>query len=250
MERLIRVLALFGAMGVFLSAGQARASGFEVSPVALTFTDKVASGMISVTNRSAEPVRFQVKGLSWAQRPDGEMVFAPSNEIVFFPAMLTLNPNEARNIRVGITIAPAATEKTYRVFVQELPRLTVSAAANGGTVGVLSNMAIPVFLAPASPKVTPALSPLSLQGATVKFALRNSGNVHFRPDNLVLLAKDGKNVVHTMELSTWYVLAGGTREYVATLPPQACAAAKSIEVELKSERGDVKASLPSVTCVP
>lgn len=250
MERLIRLFALMSAIGVFFLAGQARASGFEVSPVALTFTDKVASGMISVTNRSTEPVRFQVKALAWSQKPDGEMVFTPSRDIVFFPAMLTLNPNEARNIRVGITIAPAAVEKTYRVFVQELPRLSLSRADNGSTVGVLSNMAIPVFLAPASPKVTPTLSPIALQGTTVKFVLRNTGTVHFRPDNLVLLAKDGANVLHTAELSTWYVLAGGTREYVATLPPQACVAAKSIEVELKSERGDVKAVLPNVSCVP
>lgn len=250
MKRLYGALALAGVLGVLLAAGQAKASGFEVSPVALTFTDKVASGMISVTNRSPEPVRFQVKALAWSQKPDGQMVFTPSNEIVFFPAMLTLNPNEARNVRVGITVAPGAIEKTYRVFVQELPRLSLSSSDNGSTVGVLSNMAIPVFLAPATPKVTPSLSQPTIEGATVKFSLRNTGNVHFRPDNVVLVAKDGQTVLHTAELSTWYVLAGGTRDYVATLPPQACVAAKSIEVELKSERGNVKAALPNVTCTP
>src|SRR5262245_20832967 len=99
----------------------AHASEFDVSPVTLTLNGQMTSTMLTITNRGSEAVRFHVSAFAWDQRPDGEMVLNPTTDVVFFPAMLTLNPKEARNLRVGTNVKPGAVEKTYRIFVQELP---------------------------------------------------------------------------------------------------------------------------------
>jgi fimbrial chaperone protein len=65
--------------------GTAHASTFDVSPITLTLSAKVPSGMLVVTNRGAEPLRFQVSAFAWDQKPNGEMVLKPTTDVVFFP---------------------------------------------------------------------------------------------------------------------------------------------------------------------
>jgi fimbrial chaperone protein len=236
--------------GLFsFSPRQAQASAFDVSPVTLTLTAQATSGMITVTNRGTEPMRFHVSAFSWQQKGSGEMVLNPTNEVVFFPAMLTLNPKEARNLRVGVNIKPGAVEKTYRVFVQELPPAVTS--ENPGVVRVLTKMGIPVFVQPtAAPTAKPVLSELAVQGHQITFKLTNAGNRHLRLQKLLVSATNNGKVLHTKEIDPWYVLAGGTHTYAVELPVDVCKALKSVHVELESDSGAAKASLADAHCVP
>jgi len=205
--------------------------------------------MVVVTNRSQGPVRFHITAFAWDESVDGEMVLKPTNELMFFPALLTLNPNESRNLRVGTNLKPGATEKTYRLFVQQLPALA-TAETQGSAVGMVTRMGLPVFVEAAAPKVIPSLSALSVHGSQVYFNVNNTGTTHFRPEKIVVNVKNGKEVVHTEKMGGWYVLAGRARRYVVTLPAEACLRIKSLEVELTLDEHSppVRAALGNASC--
>jgi fimbrial chaperone protein len=235
--------------GLFcFSPGAAQANAFDVSPVTITLNAQSTSAMVTVTNRGTEAMRFHVSAFSWQQNANGEMVLNPTTDVVFFPAMLALNPKEARNLRIGINVKPGAIEKTYRVFVQELPPAVTT--ENPGVVRVLTKMGIPIFVQPAAPTAKPVLSDLAVQGNKFTFKLTDAGSKHLRLKKLVVSATNNGKVLHTKEIDPWYVLAGGTHTYVVELPADVCKALKSVQVEVDSDSGAAKASLADARCAP
>lgn len=250
MNRTLSVLLLVSASMLCMGARPARASTFDISPISVTLSAKVPSAMLVVTNRGTEAVRFHVSAFAWDESPDGEMVLLPTSDIVFFPALLSLNAGEARKLRVGVNAAPGAGEKSYRIFVQELPPLAQKTDEPQNAVRVLTKMGVPVFVAGAGVKSVPALAGLQLQASALTFKVKNTGTAHFRPEKLVVTARDGSSVVHREEVAGWYVLPSHVRTYVVNLPKAACAALKSIEVELESEKGSAKATLADAHCAP
>jgi fimbrial chaperone protein len=243
--------AIFVTTTLWLAQGAtALASQFDVAPVSLALSAKTSSGTLVLTNRSSEALRFHVTVFAWSQRADGEMVLNPTNDIVFFPAMLTLNPKQSRQLRVGMNVKPGATEKTYRLFVQELPPLVKAKEDEPNAVRVLTKMGLPIFIEPTTrPRPVPGVGGLAVKGDAVSFDIQNTGNAHMRVEKSVITVKDGgAKVIHSQEAAGWYVLAGGTRSYAVTLPKTACAAAKTIEVAIESSHGAAKAALQNAAC--
>jgi fimbrial chaperone protein len=241
--------ALVLAVGT-LYGSSASAGSVDVSPTSITLSAKATSGMLALTNRGTAPMRFHVTAFAWDEKPDGEMVLTPTKDIMFFPAMLTLNPQEARNLRVGTNIPPGAAEKTYRVFIQELPALARVNEENAAAVAMLTKMGVPVFVEGTSNKAEPSVGALTLQGQKLGFQLKNSGGKHFRTEKLTLRARDAADkVIHSQDLNTWYVLAGHTTTYEVTLPIELCGSMKSLDVELRTtEQASRTARLPNATC--
>src|SRR4029077_15634724 len=97
------------------------AATFRVSPVRLALTAPSTSGLLTLSNDSSETLRFQLTAFGWGEAPGGEMELAPTEEIILFPRLLTLEAGQERKTRVGDGAAFAASEKTYRVFVEEIP---------------------------------------------------------------------------------------------------------------------------------
>src|SRR5216684_4497892 len=91
---------------------------------------------------------FQVTSFAWSQDASGAVQLAPTEDIVFFPALLTLKPGEERKVRVAATVAAKDVERTYRIFFEELPPLERPQNL-GAQVRILTKMGIPIFVAPA-----------------------------------------------------------------------------------------------------
>lgn len=250
MQRLLFVLVVVGASLGLFGSSLAHAGSFDIVPISITLSPAASTGMLVLTNKGAELVRFHVTAFAWDQAADGEMVVKPTNDIVFFPAMVSLNPGEARKIRVGVNVKPGTVERSYRVFVQELPKLVKVNADSASAVHMLTKMGIPVFFEAATRKAVPAVSGLAINGKRVSFSATNRGTAHYRAEKIVVSAKDASTVVHSEEVKGWYVLAGGTRAYVVELPQAACATLKSLQVDLHSDRGDAKAVLANARCGP
>ena len=104
-----------------LIASSARASGLNVTPIQLRLSPQTTKAMLTLRNDGPETVRYQVSASSWNQTSRGELQLAPTSEVLFFPALFTLKPGEERNVRVGVGTPFGLVEKTYRVFVEELP---------------------------------------------------------------------------------------------------------------------------------
>lgn len=239
-----QLAALALALGALV--GPARAANFEVSPVSLTLSASMSSGIFTLTNRSPETLRFHVSVYSWDQSPTDDMVITPTKDVVFFPAMVMLAPGEERKLRIGLKTKPGPVEKAYRVFVQELPPPATQADPNA--VRVLTKMGLPVFVTGEGQAPKPALAGLAVQGDRVSVELTNTGTARYRAERIVVTAKAGAKVVHKEEHKGWYVLAGKRHTYTTSLPAEACAAVQSVEVEAVTDKGTVKASLPSVRC--
>jgi fimbrial chaperone protein len=247
MRSLVFALTLLGSV---LLSTDVSASAVDVSPISLTLSAKATSGMLALTNRGTSPVRFHISAFAWDETPDGQMILAPTKDILFFPAMLSLNPQEARNLRIGTTVKPGANEKSYRIFIQELPAMAKLNEEHAAAVVMLTKMGVPIFVEGTSNKPDPSITGLTLQGQKLTFGLKNNGGKHFRSEKVSLRVRDaGGKVIHSEDLRVWYVLAWHTFTYNVVLPVEVCGVMKSLDVELKTtDQVTRTASLPNASC--
>ena len=172
-------LALLALLLVPGTGGLASAATtFTVSRVQVFLSAHVKSEMLTVGNVSAEALRFQLSVFGWDQDPQGELVLTPTRDIVFFPPLFSLAPGEQRNIRIGTATPPAATEKTYRIFIEELPPSDAPSGGAPGRVTIRTRLGVPIFLKPGKEVMSGRIEGLALRQGRVSFELRNTGNVH------------------------------------------------------------------------
>src|SRR5579863_9074302 len=101
-KALVAVLLLLGLVS------PASAATFSVDPILVTLPRGDASASVAVTNQSQQKLRLQVSGFAWQQRPSGEIALSPTDDLVFFPPLLTLEPGETKRIRIGVSTAAGA----------------------------------------------------------------------------------------------------------------------------------------------
>lgn len=225
----------------------AAAATFTVEPTQIFFAGRTNSVLVTLRNESTENLRFELSAFAWSQSPTGEMQLEPTEDIVFFPSLLTLAPGESRKVRVGSATSLEAREKTYRIFVEELPPLERS--TNG--IRVLTRMGIPIFLRPAKELASATVSGLGLQGRTLRFTVANDGSVHFVPKDIRVRGLAGSSTAFEQELEGWYVLAGGRRDFELALPDADCAQITSllVDVQLGTESLQERLQTPNGVCV-
>lgn len=245
-----RTLLVWAALmlGLF-GAAVADAALVAIDPVKVLLTGAAPSRSISLRNNGSERVRFQMSAFTWQQTLGGEMQLAPTPDLVFFPSLVELAPGETRRVRVTTTQQVASNERSYRLFVDELPPL---AAQPGGAIRVLTRFGIPVFLAPDAAAAKPTLR-LAVQSGKLSVSLENRGNSHFVAQSVRLVgrAADGSSVL-TQDLPAWYVLAGGRREYQLPLAADVCSKLTQVSANANTDHGSARLDyqVPSSACTP
>jgi fimbrial chaperone protein len=238
-------LAAVCAIGAASTSGAAAAT-FTVEPTQIFLSDRTPSVVMTLRNDSQETLRFELSVLKWHQSPTGEMQLEPTEDVVFFPALLTLGPGESRRVRVGNATTLDVREKTYRIFVEELPPLTQQA----GGVRVLTKMGIPIFLRPAKESASATLTNVSQQNGRLHFTLANDGTVHFVPKEIRVRGLIASTTTFENRLDGWYVLAGGRREFEMAFPDAECARVTSVLVDVQFGSVSLQESLqtPNGVC--
>jgi len=231
---------------IFLSAWpQVRsglASSFEVSPIRVTFSAQEPTALMTIRNDGDQRLRLQVSVMAWDQNKQGEMVLNPTDDIIFYPNLLTLEPNSQRNLRVGVNGAVVERERSYRIFVEELPS-NVKLQFTG--VRIVTKVSIPIFIRPAKAEHKNLIERIALRGSDITFEVKNQGNVHIQPREVRVkgTAADG-TVQIERKLPGWYILAGGLREYRVDVPKTECTRIKDLTVEVDLEDKPFKETVP------
>src|SRR6476620_1113416 len=199
-------------LGLLLAASPAGASQFTVNPTRVELSARVPSAVVSLRNDGQLPIRIQVKTHAWTQTLDGQMKLDATDDVVVFPALVTIAPGEERRLRIAVTSAPAQVERTYRVFMEELPPAAGAAGETG--VQVLTRVGIPVFQRALAPSARAGLSDVGRSQPTLHFQINNIGNPPFVPDRFPLKALPAPGPLLTDKTpDAWYILAGSSGRY-------------------------------------
>ena len=234
MTRLLRIAVLGLIWGG--QAGYAHASAFSVSPTRVMLAPGSTSAVLTLTNGSANPIRFELSAFAWDQTEDGHMELAETRDIVFYPPLLTIEPGESRRIRVSAVTAPGSVEKTYRLFVEELPNRESDTADAG--IHVRTKMGVPVFLRGPRPTTETSVNDLAVHGRTMSFAVNNSGTSHVVLQRVQVrgLSQTGEEVF-VRSVDGWYLLAGHRQQFHVEVPLEGCLRVTTIGVTAELDLG-------------
>jgi fimbrial chaperone protein len=226
------------ALGLLCWAGRARASGLNISPVQVWLSPDASKSLLTLRNEGPDDSRFQVSAMAWDEDARTGMKLAPTEDIVVFPAVLELKAGETRSLRLGAVVPFGPIEKTYRVFLEELPAPEKPQARS--TVRVLTRVGIPVFLAPVKSLEDMRLSPVSLGKAAASVDVQNTGNVHLRVESVRMegFAQGGTRLFEK-QAQGWYVLAGGHKRYELEVPKDGCAKVRKLVLSVKTDKDKV-----------
>lgn len=212
----------------------ALAGDFAVSPIRLEFDQRTKTGAITVGNESdKEPLTVQMKAFTWTQDAEGKDVYEETKDVLFFPRIATIDPRSNRVIRAGFELPREAHEKTYRLFIEEVPPPRKD--AQGAMISVTVRFGVPIFVKPASePELRGEISSVRVANGMVHATVKNTGNVHF------MLTDTGiESGNQADKKSGWYLLAGASREHSFKIPEPACSSGRA-KLWFKSEKIDLQ----------
>lgn len=236
--RLLRVLLPALIVAGLFAPLHAAAGEYAVSPLRIELDREARSSVVTLTNSGNDRMDFQISVMEWAQDADGRERYTPSNEIVFFPKILSLQPGESRVVRVGVQAIPVATERTFRLFIEPLQIQPKEALQPGANIAVNLRFALPVFVKPPQRVAAGDIEEVMLQKGVLKLVVRNTGNEHLRmEDGLAVTGRDAAGAeVFTDRIESRYVLAGMSRPIAFTLPKGVCARLATLEITARAEQ--------------
>jgi fimbrial chaperone protein len=224
-----RVGAAFLAVLLSCFAQTARAD-FSIVPIGVVLTPQKSTDLITIHNRASKAVRLQLSGFIWDQTPEGKMKLTPTDEVVFYPPLVTVDANEDRIIRVGAAAPFGFAEKAYRLIAQELPPPpeSLSPGAEKAVVSkviVLTKVSVPIFMKAPSTVHSDSIVRAELRNGRLSFLIKNDGNTHItlgRPLVQGLGAGDKSVFTSGNTPRTNYVLAGEAVPHEVDIPSKEC----------------------------
>lgn len=215
------------------------AGQFGVSPIRVDLDRASKSGTITVSNdETADSLRVQMRLFEWTQDADGKDVYQESQDLVYFPRLMVLEKGEQKLVRVGLRTPATTQEKTYRLFVEELPTPKVPGTASGSQVAIAVRFGVPVYLKPTKEDLRGEIVSMSVAKGVLHVGVRNTGNTHFTIKSVT--ATSGKT---TRTMAGWYLLAGATRDHAIELPTADCARLGKLDVIVATDQMELRGAL-------
>ncbi len=243
-EALPRIFALTA----LLWFSQAHAADFQVQPTTLELGGSVKSGAFSVINNGKDSINFQIAVKAWTQDANGKDVYEDTKDIVFFPKIMTVAGNEQRAIRIGVKTPPSQKEKTYRLFVEEIPapkkQATLAEGKINAGITIAFRFATPIFIRPLKEDKGVVVDKIDMSKGVVTARVKNTGTVHVKLQNVTFTGKaaDGKELF-SKEVAGWYILNGMAVPYETPVPKEVCESLTTIEVRAKAEKLNITGNM-------
>jgi fimbrial chaperone protein len=235
MTRFMNITVLALTLAVIPSL--ASAGEFQVSPIILDLGKTNKSGTITVNNAGTEKINLQIQAMEWKQDAEGKDLYSETNDIIYFPKIVAVDKGDSQLIRVGIKEGLTEREKTYRLYIQEIPDQSKKASDKGKfQIAIMIRFGVPIFIKPVIESLKGIVGPVTMAKGTAMALVKNVGNVHFRITKVTVSGRtpDGQEVF-SKELQGWYLLAGAEREYSAPVHQDICLKLAQIEVIVKAE---------------
>lgn len=212
----------------------ARAGDWRVAPIRLDLGRDAKSGAVTVANGSDDRLQVQMKAYEWTQDAEGKDRYEETGEILFFPRLMILEGKEEKILRAGIRVPAVAKEKTYRLFIEEVPGPRTTEGAN---VAVAIRFGVPIFVKPLKEEARGGVGAMTMTAGAILVPVNNTGNVHFVVQSVLVRGRNGAGEeIFSRELGGWYLLAGASRGYTTTVPPGTCGNMAAIEAEVKTDK--------------
>jgi fimbrial chaperone protein len=237
-------------LAVFALPETPEAGVFRVSPIRLDLDSSVKTGLVTVLAEGPGPLNIQLAAFEWTQDADGKDVYTKTQDLIFFPRMATLEAGTERTVRAGIKTPPGAKEKTYRLFIEEIPERKSKAGAN---VSMAIRFGLPIFVRPAKEKTGAKIIEAWQRDGSAGVTVLNTGNVHLVVTSVDMTGIDaGGAEVFSQRLGGWYLLAGATRPYTATIPEKECMELRKIKIEIITDRLNLDTTIEAdnAECAP
>ncbi|MBV8210796.1 MAG: molecular chaperone [Burkholderiaceae bacterium] len=228
-KAVIRPLAIWA---IVLLAPPSYAGQFSVSPIRIDLDRKSRSDSITISNdETARTIQMRAKLVEWTQDPAGNDVYRDSDDLIFFPRIFSIQKQEQQVIRLGWKAPPGATEKSYRLFLEELPQ-SAGGDAKPAQVLFLVRFGVPVFVRPDTENFAGAIAALQATENGISVSVRNSGNQNFQIQSLLIRSGHG----YEKEIVGGYVLAVSTKVISTAISYEVCTKLNRIDVVLKTDR--------------
>jgi fimbrial chaperone protein len=210
------------------------AGSFNVLPVKVHLSKDHKTENLKVKNESTDKVTLQVSAFEWSQDETGKDTYRPTEELVYFPRIFTLEGNEERLLKLGYQKSFPPSEKSFRIYLEELPE--PQKGQEPPTLKVTLKMGIPVFISPLRPHKEGRIEKTSISKGMVTVLIRNTGNAHLFTKNIKITGVDSSgNDILTASRTGWYVLSGKTKSFPLELPKDKCKALGRIRIAVETD---------------
>ncbi len=220
------------------------AGDFAVSPIRLDFDRSTKTGVITISNDGDDNLQIQMKAFEWTQDAEGKDQYQETEDLIFFPKIATVAKGEKRLLRTSYKFPATERQKTYRLFIEEIPGPQKSAAP-GAQITVAVRFGVPIFLKPLVDEVKGEIENVKYAENKLKVTIRNAGNTHFFINSIQIKNAD----VVTDEQKGWYLLAGARRTYEFALK-QPCSALGKFAVNVRSDSVEFNRTIDALVCNP
>ena len=235
MRRVICALIPFLTFFV-LSSRRGLAADFSVNPIKLFFGARQKTNVVTVKNNSPDKLTLQITIYQWSQDAETKDVFSPTSDIIAFPKILTIEKDRERLIRVGTRVPPGAFEKTYRIYLEEIPRPQKEPPTET-TLRTVMKVGLPVFIEPVKAEAQGKITGAGAEKGELSFSIENSGNIHFLIRGINVSGADASGAaVFQTEMAGWYLHAGRSKKFSFNIPEDICGKIDSLKIDVSTDR--------------
>lgn len=219
------VVLLFPAEGFSIN--------FSLNPIRIFFDGSKKTDIITIKNESENPIALQLNAVAWTQ-DEVDNVYSATEDILFFPKLIEINPQEEKIVRIGTKVSRGESEKTYRLFIEEMPD---NSKLDTTAVKILMKVGVPVFITPLNDMAAGSIEKIELGKGSLKLDIKNSGNMHFVIKSMKVEGRDGsgKEVFNT-ERAGGYLHHGKLKNFEFIIPEDVCRTLKTLKVHIETDR--------------
>lgn len=214
--------------------GSSLAVNFSISPIRVFFDDTQKTNILTIKNESDESVTLQLKAVEWGQDEAARSVYSPTRDIIFFPKIVSVKANQKKIVRLGVGTPYSEFEKTYRLFIEEIPEPDKS---DSTAVKIVMKIGVPVFISPLKDEVSGNIETASLAESNLSLKVKNEGNTHFTIRSIKVAGNNisGEEVFST-EIGGGYVHWGKDKGFSIKIPEEKCLEMQTVSIDIETDK--------------